>query len=67
MIKKAEPTYAELKQELDSLLDTMQQDNISVDDALKQYERGMVLVQQLELTLKEAENKITRLKAKFDA
>lgn len=67
MIKKAEPTYAELKQELDSLLDTMQQDNISVDDALKQYERGMVLVQQLEVTLKEAENNITRLKAKFDA
>ena len=59
-------TYAELKVELDGLLDTLQQDDISVDDALKGYERGMELVKQLEATLKDAENKITRLKAKFD-
>lgn len=60
------PTYAELKLELDRLLDTLQQDDISVDDALKNYERGMDLVKQLEATLKDAENKITKLKAKFD-
>ena len=59
-------TYAELKVELDGLLDILQQDDISVDDALKGYERGIELVKQLEATLKDAENKITRLKAKFD-
>jgi len=63
---KKEPTYAELKLELDELLDTLQQDDISVDDALKHYERGMELVKQLEATLSDAENKITKLKAKFD-
>jgi len=64
---KDKPTYAELKQELDELLDTLQQEDISVDDALKAYERGMELVKQLEATLNEAENRITKLKAKFDA
>lgn len=62
-----QPTYAELKQELDTVLDTLQSDDLSVDDALKSYERGMELVKELETTLKEAENKITKLKAKFDA
>jgi exodeoxyribonuclease VII small subunit len=66
MKTKVEPTYAELKLELDELLDTLQQDDISVDDALKSYERGMELVNLLESTLKDAENKITKLKAKFE-
>lgn len=60
------PTYAELKTELDELLDTLQQENISVDEALKSYERGMELIRLLEATLNEAENKIIKLKAKFD-
>ena len=61
-----QPTYAELKSELESVLDSLQQEEISVDDALKAYERGMELVKQLEATLKDAENKITKLKQKFE-
>ncbi len=61
-----QPTYAELRQELDIVLGTLQQDDIDVDDALKAYERGMELVHQLEAALKVAENKITKLKAKFE-
>ena len=60
------PTYMELKSELDELLDSMQQNDIGVDEALKTYERGMELVKQLEATLNEAENKITKIKAKFE-
>ena len=63
---KSETTYAELKSELDGVLNALQQDDISVDDAMKCYERGMELVKQLETTLKDAENKITKLKHKFD-
>ncbi len=66
MVKKSEQTYVELKIELDDVLETLQQDDISVDDALKNYERGMELVKQLESTLKDAENKITKIKAKFN-
>ena len=59
-------TYTELKKELDTLLDSMQRDDSNVDEALKLYERGMELVKLLEATLKEAENKIVKIKAKFD-
>ena len=59
-------TYTELKKELDTLLESMQRDDSNVDEALKLYERGMELVKLLEATLKEAENKIVKIKAKFD-
>jgi exodeoxyribonuclease VII small subunit len=61
------PNYAELKAELDEVMEKLQSDDIGVDEALKAYERGMELVKQLEAKLNEAENKITKLKAKFDA
>lgn len=61
-----ETSYAELKQELDSVLDSLQRNDIDVDDALKSYERGMELIGLLEAKLKSAENKITKLKQKFD-
>ena len=63
---KDKQSYAELKSELDELLDALQRDDIGVDEALKTYERGMELVKELEKTLTDAENKITKLKAKFD-
>ncbi len=62
----AETSYAELKNELDKVLDSLQRDDIDVDDALKSYERGMELVGLLEARLKTAENKIIKLKQKFD-
>ena len=62
-----QPTYKQLKQELDMVLENLQQDDIDVDEALKAYERGMELIKQLKLVLKDAENKITKLKTKFDA
>jgi exodeoxyribonuclease VII small subunit len=61
------PTYAELKAELDQLLGDLQADNISVESAMQSYERGMELIKELEKHLNTAENKITKLKAKFDA
>ena len=60
-------SYTELKHELDEVLDSLQSDDIDVDDALRSYERGMELVKLLEAKLKTAENKITKLKQKFDS
>jgi len=62
-----EKTYKELKNELDKILEVMQRDDIDVDEALKAYQRGMEVVTELEAYLKKAENKIVKLKAKFDA
>jgi len=66
MTNKTERSFAELKRELDKVLDSLQANDADVDVALKSYERGMELVKQLENQLKNAENKVIKLKAKFD-
>jgi exodeoxyribonuclease VII small subunit len=58
--------YQELQEELDSILADLQRDDIDVDAAMKQYERGLTIVQKLETHLKTAENTITELHAKFN-
>jgi exodeoxyribonuclease VII small subunit len=62
---KQELNYQELKDELDEIMILLQQEDLDVDKALEHYKRGLQLVQQLESYLKDAENKITEIKAKF--
>lgn len=67
MTKQARLSYQELKTELDDVMLRLQQDDLDVDKALEHYQRGLELVQQLETYLKNSENKITEIKAKFSA
>ena len=62
---KNQSTYQDLKNELDSVLADMQQDDIDVDQALIKYKRGLELIDQLSSQIKDAENTITELQAKF--
>lgn len=62
---KSEVNYQELKTELDEIMLLLQQEDLDVDKALAHYQRGLELVQQLESYLKDAENKIVEIKAKF--
>lgn len=52
-------TYQQLKQELEAVLANLQADNLDVDAAVAQYERGRQLIAQLQEYLKTAENKVT--------
>ncbi len=54
--------YKKLSAELDEILAKLQSSDIDVDEAIKVYERGMQVSQQLETYLKTAENKITKIK-----
>lgn len=58
-------TYQDLQDELDTLLIELQRDDLDVDQAIKYYERGLVLVQKLDARLKDAEIRITEIKAQF--
>lgn len=60
-----QPSYTNLKAELDQLLSKLQAEDVELEDAMKLYERSMEIVTQLELQLKNAENKIIKLKNKF--
>lgn len=57
--------YKKLSIELDELLAKLQSADLDVDEAVQTYERGMAIVKQLEIYLKEAENKVTKIKADF--
>jgi exodeoxyribonuclease VII small subunit len=54
--------YQVLSLELDEVLAKLQQPNVQIDEAVKLYEQGLLLINQLENHLEKAENTIERLK-----
>ena len=66
MTKKA-TDYRSLSQELEAIIIDLQRDDLDIDEALQKYERGLEITQALEKYLQTAENKVTELKARFDA
>lgn len=64
--KQPDKNYEELKAELDAIMTELTREDLDVDTALKHYQRGLELVNQLEEYLKSAENKIVEMKAKFN-
>lgn len=65
--KSSKVNYQQLSQELDTILDELQRDDLDVDKALEHYKRGLELAKQLENYLSEAENQIRDIKSKFEA
>lgn len=65
--KKPTIDYVSLKADLDVVMAELQREDLDVDIALTQYERGLELVAQLEKYLITAENRVTELKARFSA
>ena len=63
---KNSPDYRELSNELDDILESLQTSELDIDKAIRDYERGMIIVKQLDDYLKSAENKITKIKTRFD-
>jgi exodeoxyribonuclease VII small subunit len=57
--------YRKLSDELDKILGQIQSADLDIDEAVKHYERGLEIVKQLETYLKTAENKVTKVQAKF--
>lgn len=53
-----EVDYQALNTELSEILAKLQSDDLSVDEALKGYERGIAITKDLEKYLKTAENKV---------
>lgn len=66
MARKKTINYQEMAAELDAILEALQTSEMDIDEAVKSYEHGMQLVKELEAYLLQAENKITKVKAKFD-
>jgi exodeoxyribonuclease VII small subunit len=56
-------SYKELSEELDKVMADLEGGDLDIDEAVKCYERGLAIVQELEAYLNDAENKVTELKA----
>ena len=62
MDKKIE-SYEVLYAELEDIINSLQSGDLSLDDAVTNYERSNKIISQLEDLLKNAENKISKIKA----
>jgi exodeoxyribonuclease VII small subunit len=65
--KPPKKSYQELETELQQILDWFESDSFDVDEAVKKYQRGLELIQELETYLGTAENTVRELKTKFQA
>lgn len=54
-------SYREMRNELDEIMTNLHTSDLDIDLAIKQYERGMQLIKELETYLKKAELKIKKV------
>lgn len=59
--KKAVPDFEKALNELESLVEQMEKGDMSLEDSLKAFERGIVLARTCQQALKEAEQKVQLL------
>ncbi|WP_394128886.1 exodeoxyribonuclease VII small subunit [Shewanella maritima] len=62
MAKKPENlSFEQAISELEQIVDQLEQGDVSLDDALKQFERGIKLVRQSQTKLDQAQQKVSIL------
>lgn len=67
MAKKPENlTFEESLSELERIVGDLEQGDVSLDDALKQFERGINLVRNSQAKLEQAQQKVTILTQEHD-
>lgn len=52
--------------ELEEIIKWFEQEDVDLEESLRKFERGLELAQACKERLKEVENKVTEIKAKFD-
>jgi len=59
-------SYEDKYRELEQIIERLQSNDLDLDDAVKSYERGSKLIAELEDYLKQAQVKVTQVKAKVN-
>jgi exodeoxyribonuclease VII small subunit len=62
--KKRSPSFEEALAELEALVETMEKGDLSLEESLKSFERGVELTRTCQQALKDAEQKIETLSEK---
>jgi exodeoxyribonuclease VII small subunit len=66
IMAEAKKTYQQMTDELAQLVEWFESDKVNLDEAVAKYEQAMELLKQMEDYLKTAENKVKKIKAKFE-
>ncbi len=66
MATKKEVTFQKAFEELEKLTEWFETEDVDLDEGLKKYEKGLELAALCKDKLSEVENKVTKLKAKFE-
>ncbi len=61
-MEKTLDSYEKMYAELEVIIESLQSGELSLDEAVKSYERSKVLVAKLEHLLENAQNKISKIK-----
>ena len=64
--KKSDDNFEDKLKRLEEISDILENEEVSMNEAIKLFEEGVSLSKECMLSLKEAELKITELKEKFD-
>jgi exodeoxyribonuclease VII small subunit len=56
--KQKTPTFEAAMKELESLVETLEQGDLSLEESLKSFERGVALTRICQTSLQEAEQKV---------
>ncbi|UCD27712.1 MAG: exodeoxyribonuclease VII small subunit [Planctomycetota bacterium] len=66
MAKNKEPTFEEMLTQLESIVSAIEEGKIGLQQAIKEYEKGMKLIQSCRKVLTEAEARIQQLQVAED-
>ncbi len=58
MAKKKTPDFESALKELEELVETLEQGDLSLEDSLKKFEHGVKLTRSCQLALQQAEQKV---------
>lgn len=61
MARKATPNFEEALSDLEQLVEAMEQGDLSLDESLKQFEKGIALASSCQQSLQKAEQKVELL------
>jgi exodeoxyribonuclease VII small subunit len=64
--KQKTPTFEEAMKELEGLIESLEQGDITLEESLKSFERGVALTRICQASLEEAEQKVRVLNGKTE-
>lgn len=63
---RKQPTFGEAFGELEKITEDLESDTLDLDKAIEKFERGLLLAQQLKSRLQSVEQRVEKIRRKFD-